>query len=134
MDSYDDIRRAGCAGCVIFSWQDEWFKRTWNTMANVDLSKRHTGVIFRRTSSFRPDGLDPGEKGVCAIRTETLGEWTQDDLLMDNGNLRLYMKYDEKFLYFRVHKDNFDPENEKNLYSHRCNSEIGQLLCKRGRM
>ena len=114
VDSYDDIRRAGCAGCVIFSWQDEWFKRTWNTMANVDLSKTAYWSDFQTNEQFF--GLmafDPGEKRSVCYTDGDVGEWTQDDLLTDHGNLRLYMKYDEKFLYFRVHKDDFDPENEK---------------------
>ena len=98
----------------IFSWQDEWFKRTWNTMANVDLSKTAYWSDFQTNEQFF--GLmafDPGEKRSVCYTDGDVGEWTQDDLLTDNGNLRLYMKYDEKFLYFRVHKDDFDPENEK---------------------
>ena len=113
VESYEDIRKAGCAGCVIFSWQDEWFKRTWNTMANIDLTKTAYWSDFQTNEQFF--GLmafDPGEKTSVCYTDGDVGEWTQDDLLTDNGNIRLYMKYDEKFLYFRVHKDNYDAETE----------------------
>ena len=114
MSSYEDIKKAGCAGSIIFSWQDEWFKRTWNTMANVDLTKTAYWSDFQTNEQFF--GLmsfDPGEEeSVCYTDGDT-EEWSGDDLLSENGDYTLSMKYDEKFIYFRIHKENLDFENEK---------------------
>lgn len=111
VQSYEDIRRAGCAGCVIFSWQDEWFKRTWNTMANVDLTKTAYWSDFQTNEQFF--GLmafDPGEKTSVCYTDGDVEEWSEEDLAADYGSSRLYMKYDEKFIYFRIHREQPDPE------------------------
>lgn len=114
VSSYQDIKKSGCAGSVIFSWQDEWFKRTWNTMANVELTRTAYWSDFQTNEQFF--GLmsfDPGEEeSVCYTDGDTK-EWGGDDVLTENGDYTLSMKYDEKFIYFRVHKDSLDFENEK---------------------
>ncbi|MGI6069650.1 MAG: hypothetical protein ACOYBE_04400 [Blautia sp.] len=104
---YEDIMEAGCAGSAVFSWSDEWFKRTWNTMNYTDLNKTPYWSDFQSNEQFF--GLltfDPGEKeSVCYVDGD-VSEWKPSDVLWDGGDgLSLSMKYDEKFLYFMIHKD-----------------------------
>lgn len=40
------------------------------------------------------------------------------------------MKYDEKFLYFLVHKKNFDPENDTLYLPIDTNPKIGSTYCE----
>ena len=106
---YEDIRAAGCAGCCVFTWQDEWFKRTWNTMYAVDL-KRTTYWSDYQTNEqyFGLLSFDPGEiESVCYVDGD-VSEWTEDDIVSENHGMALSMKYDEKFIYFFVQKENLD--------------------------
>lgn len=108
---YKDIKTAGCAGAVVFAWQDEWFKRTWNTMANVDLSKTAYWSDFQTNEQFF--GLmafDPGKETSVCYTDGDVDEWSEKDLIADYGSSRLYMKYDEKFIYFRIHQEHPNPK------------------------
>lgn len=116
VECYQDIMDAGCAGSCLFTWQDEWFKRTWNTMHAVDLDKTPYWSDYQTNEQYF--GLltfDPGEEeSVCYVDGD-LSEWTQADLVSAGEGLELSMKYDEKFLYFLVRKDGYSPE-EDTLY------------------
>lgn len=112
-ESYRDIRAAGCAGSCIFSWQDEWFKRTWNTLHAVALKRNPYWSDYQTNEQFF--GIltfDPGEEeSVCYVDGDP-SEWSADDLVAQNGALSVSMKYDEKYLYFLVRKDGLSLEND----------------------
>lgn len=103
MECYRDISAAGCAGSCIFSWQDEWFKRTWNTMHAIDSSRNPYWSDYQTNEQFF--GLltfDPGEEeSICYVNGD-ISEWTEADEIISFDGMTLSMKYDEKFVYFMV--------------------------------
>ena len=113
VDCYKDIMAAGCAGSCVFTWQDEWFKRTWNTMHAVDLLKTPYWSDYQTNEQyFGLLAFDPGkEQSVCYVDGD-ISEWTQEDVVTSANGMTVSMKYDEKFLYFLVHKPGFDPDKD----------------------
>lgn len=113
IDCWEDITTSGSAGGCVFTWQDEWFKRTWNTMYAVDLRRTPYWSDYQTNEQyFGLLSFDPGkEKSVCYV-DGNISEWTEDDIVSKTLNSALSCKYDEKFIYFMVNKKNFDFENE----------------------
>lgn len=107
---YEDILAAKCSGGIVSEWQDEWYKSSWNTEASVNLES--TAYWSDYQSSEQAFGLlafDPGkEESICYVDGDNT-EWKKQDLVTEENN-PLYMKYDEKFLYFMV--TDFDIEKE----------------------
>lgn len=110
IDCYRDIMDAGCAGSCVFTWQDEWFKRTWNTMHAVDLDKTpYWSDCQTNEQYFGLLSFDPGEEqSVCYVDGD-LSEWSGEDVASTSGDMELSIKYDEKFIYFLVKKQGFNP-------------------------
>ena len=126
---YEDIMAAGSAGSCIFSWQDEWFKRTWNTMHMIDVDNRPYWSDYQTNEQFF--GLltfDPGaEKSVCYVDGDA-AEWTEGDVVISDGEGSLSMKYDEKFLYFYV--EGFDSDTDTLYIPIDTNPKIGSTYCQ----
>ena len=87
IDCYNDIMEAGCAGSCIFTWQDEWFKRTWNTMHAVDLQNTPYWSDYQTNEQyFGLLAFDPGNEKSISYVDGDLSEWNEDDLVVKNNN------------------------------------------------
>lgn len=110
---YRDIMDAGCAGSIIFTWQDEWFKRTWNTMAFTDLNKTPYWSDYQTNEQyFGILSFDPGKDRSISYVDGDMEEWDDSDIIQAHNDCSLSMKYDEKYVYLRIHKENFDSEKD----------------------
>lgn len=114
VDCYEDIMAAGLSGGCVYSWQDEWFKHTWNTMYAVDLSRNiYWEDAQTNDQHFGLLAFDCGEKeSVCYVDGDT-SEWTDKDMVIqyEDGSF-ISVKYDASDVYLYLHKKGFDLEND----------------------
>ena len=113
-DMFDSIVASGCAGGLVFSWQDEWSKRSWNTM-DYDLRDRRTYWSNAQVSeqAYGILSFDPGKyKSVCYV-DGSLNEWARVKPLMQMNNLGLSVLHDEKYIYLLVRDSAGDVERNK---------------------
>lgn len=100
---YKDIKAAGCAGAVVFAWQDEWFKRTWNTWPGVNLARNAYWCDYQTNEqSFGLITFDPGEEASVVYVDGDVEEWEEIPWIVRDENSGLQAAYDEKFIYFHT--------------------------------
>lgn len=100
---YTDIKKAGCAGSMVFSWQDEWFKRAWNEMVLSDADGRSSWSNAQSSEQFF--GLlsfDPGTEKDAVYPDGKVKDWSKDDEVVKNGSTKVSVKQDEKYLHILV--------------------------------
>ena len=130
VDCWEDIKTSGCNGGCVFTWQDEWFKRTWNTMHAVNLTRTAYWSDYQTNEQyFGLLSFDPGkEKSVCYVDGD-VSEWTEKDMVQ-SGNIELSVKYDEKLMYLLVKRDGLDFENEVLYIPLDVTPKTGSNYCK----
>ncbi|WP_342542426.1 hypothetical protein MHH33_16820 [Paenisporosarcina sp. FSL H8-0542] len=99
---YEDIIQEGMMGGLVFTWQDEWFKRTWNTMdldnadrrpfwSNAQTNEQNFGLLNFDRMLIKTDG--------------DIEDWADADPMYQSGKgpiTALYATSDERFLYVRI--------------------------------
>lgn len=98
---YEDIQKAGCAGSMVFTWQDEWFKRSWNEKSLSNPDGRASWSNAQSIEQFY--GLlafEPGDGKVENYPDGNISEWSEKDLVLESNETKLSMKSDEKYIYF----------------------------------
>ena len=111
----EDIKKSGCMGGFIFTWQDEWFKRTWNTMDYEDSDRR---PFWENAQS--PEGKFgllgfESDIGVDVKIDGSFNEWKEEHLVTENDGIKLFAQSDYSYLYLMVDAEDFD-FNKDTLY------------------
>ncbi|WP_312097174.1 hypothetical protein [Niallia sp.] len=101
------------AGGLVFTWQDEWFKRTWNTMeydnpdrrpfwSNLQTNEQHFGLL----------SFDPGKYEPSIYIDGNLKDWEKlqvpplySAISGDSGMQSIYVNSDEQQLNIRIDYD-----------------------------
>lgn len=104
---YKSIIQEGYLGGLIFSWQDEWFKRTWNTMdldnpdrrpywSNAQTNEQHFGLLSFDRLKIHVDGnLKDWKKSEDKVQYKVDGKISTDFK-------EIQTDHDERYLYFSI--------------------------------
>ncbi len=115
---YESIIKEGYLGGLIFSWQDEWFKRTWNTMdldnpdrrpywSNAQTNEQHFGLLSFDRFKIHVDGTLKDWK-----KSEDKVEYKMDRKIQTDFK-KVQIDHDERYLYFSIElKEPMNMEDE----------------------
>lgn len=113
-DMLADIRRAGMAGGILFSYTDEWFKRTWNTLDTEQPEDRRQ-LWQNALNNEKQFGILASEAGMTAAVTVDGSdkEWTrtQSQQIYEGGGAVKEVRaiHDASWLYLLVRRDGNAP-------------------------
>lgn len=120
-DLYQEIVQEKFAGAILFTWQDEWFKKTWNTMyyEYPEDRRKYWLNVLTNEEMFGVLGMVPSKEGVLAIDGD-LKDWDalgKDQMKIDvdvPGWKDIRVTHDEGYVYVAAElTEDFDPSKER---------------------
>ena len=113
IDMLGSIENAKYAGGIVFTWQDEWFKRTWNNvMFDIADRRPYWSNIQTTEQCFGLLAFDPGKESMAAYVDGDVSEWRNAKPTVTTGQGKLYIKSDERYLYIMLDAGNYDFEKD----------------------
>ncbi|NKI24339.1 hypothetical protein HFN20_24545 [Paenibacillus dendritiformis] len=115
-----DIYDERFAGAILFMWQDEWFKKTWNTMRfEIPDDRRSYWLnVLTNEQLFGVLGMYPSKEEQIVLD----GDWSDWEAMEDKVQLKtelpgireMWATHDEAYVYLALKLDKpFDPKTQK---------------------
>ena len=113
IDMIDSIHENGYAGELVFTWQDEWFKRTWNNVMYDIADRRPFWSNIQTTEQcFGLLSFDPGTKTCASYPDGDFSEWSNVKPVAKTQQGNLFVQSDERYVYLMFESKNFDFNND----------------------
>ncbi|MFD0676007.1 MULTISPECIES: hypothetical protein [unclassified Paenibacillus] len=118
-DLLQEIHGAGYSGAILFTWQDEWFKKTWNTQRYDEADRRaYWYNTLTNESFFGVLGMFPSKDDDIHIDGDA-SDWDRlgnDKKRLDvqvPGFEEIWATHDEGYLYLMAKlSEPFDPSRQ----------------------
>jgi len=104
-----DIHDSGSMGALIFAWQDEWFKRTWNTMDfDLEWQRPFWSNVETNEQMFGLLAFEPGQ--TLKIKLDgNISDW-QTIPYVSTGTFPLKATQDERYIYLLIERNSLNNE------------------------
>lgn len=113
-----DIYDTGYAGGIVFTWQDEWFKRTWNTEEYSNPNRRaYWYDVMTCEQHFGLLDFVPGDGKPTVVLDGSDSEWNEEDILLVSDTASLSVKHDCAYLYLMIKSEHADFDSQKAVIS-----------------
>lgn len=114
IDMLESIDDTGYAGGIVFTWQDEWFKRTWNNVMFDIADRRPFWTNIQTTEQcFGLMAFDPGNRhSICYVDGD-ISDWEGVSPSVTTARGTLRVQSDERYLYLLVKADGYDFNNDE---------------------